>query len=84
MRHFTYAPAVHSEQHLIEDKDCNFNVAFSDGECLATNSTEQGRANARRVVKKVESLCGRIHPRQTATVMILLSQAGISISWAAA
>lgn len=79
VRPFTYSPVAHPEQHLLEEKDCNFNVAFSDGERLATNSTEQGRANAKRVVEKVGALCGRVHPRQTANVMLLLSQAGISI-----
>jgi hypothetical protein len=79
VRPFTYAPLANPEQHLLEDRDCNFNVTFPDGERLTTNSTEQGRANARRVVEKIETLCGRVHPRQTANVMLLLSQAGISI-----
>ena len=79
VRPFTYAPVANPEQHLLDDKDCNFNVNFPDGERLTTNSSEQGRANARRVVEKIETLCGRVHPRQTANVMMLLSQSGISI-----
>ena len=79
VRPFTYAPVANPEQHLLEDKDCNFNVTFPDGERLTTNSTAQGRANARRVTEKIETLCGRVHPRQMANVMMLLSQAGISI-----
>ena len=79
VRPFTYAPINNPRQHLLEDKDCNFNVTFPDGERLTANSTEQGRENARRVADKIETLCGRVHPRQTANVMMLMSQSGISI-----
>ncbi len=63
---------------LDADQTC-FRIMFPDGESFATDETEDGREKAERVVRKVEDLCGRVHPRQAAGVMSLMSQSGLAV-----
>ena len=61
---------------LDADQTC-FNVAFPDGERFAANSSQAGRENVDRIAQRIEDMCGRVHPRQAASVMSLLSQSGL-------
>ncbi|MCR5413397.1 MAG: hypothetical protein K6F50_01555 [Kiritimatiellae bacterium] len=45
---------------------------------IQTGPTAEGRANVERVGDEVEKLCGKVHPQQASTVMLMLSQSGMS------
>ena len=62
---------------LLGANHAGFRLAFPDGERLAADNSQAGRENAGRAAQKIEDLCGRVHPRQTMSVMTLLSQSGL-------
>ena len=74
-----YSKIANPNQPLLEDGHDGYRVAFPDGERFATNSTQAGRENVDRVAQKIEEMCGRVHQRQAASVMSLLSQSGLSL-----
>ena len=83
MRDFT-RPEGYSEinppnRPLLDAGHDGFRVTFSGGERFATGHGPARHENAGRVAQKIEDMCGRVHPRQTASVMSLLSQAGLSV-----
>ena len=58
--------------------DCGFGFIFPGENRFVTNGSAAGRANITLVGDKVEAMCGRVHPKQSAAVMMMLAQSGIS------
>jgi len=73
-----YSEITAPNRPLLDAGQTCFNVAFPDGERFAASSSPAGRENAGRIAQKIEDMCGRVHPRQTASVMSLLSQSGLA------
>ncbi|MBP5674446.1 MAG: hypothetical protein J6X49_18835, partial [Victivallales bacterium] len=80
IRPANYAKNSAPGQNLInEDDAAGFGVRFPDGEQFTANGTPQGRENINRIAEKIKNLCGDVHPRQTSSVMAMLSQAGMGV-----
>ncbi|MBP5510511.1 MAG: hypothetical protein J6Z49_06300 [Kiritimatiellae bacterium] len=58
--------------------DAGFGFTFPGENRFITNGSAEGRANIQRVGDKVQEMCGRIHPKQAASVMMMLSQSGLA------
>lgn len=63
---------------LLDENHDGFRVAFPGGERIAIGKDQAGVEKAEIVAQKIEDMCGRVHPRQAASVMALLSQSGLS------
>ena len=80
IRPANYAKISAPDQDLINEDDvAGFGVRFPDGEQFTANGTPQGRENINRIAEKIKNLCGDVHPRQTSSVMAMLSQAGMGV-----
>lgn len=55
-----------------------FGISFAGGERFTTNGTQEGRENIKRIADKIEAMCGAVHPRQASSVMMMLTQSGMS------
>ena len=64
------------EQDILKGNDAGFGFAFPDGTRLVTNGTHKDNIPA--VCDKVEALCGRVHVAQANSVMMMLSQSGLT------
>ena len=64
------------EQNILKGNDAGFGFTFPDGTRLVTNGTH--RENIPTVCDKIENLCGRVHPAQANSVMMMLSQSGLT------
>ena len=64
------------EQDILKGNDAGFGFTFPDGTRLVTNGTH--RENIPTVCDKIENLCGRVHPAQANSVMMMLSQSGLT------
>ena len=58
--------------------DYGFRFNFPDGQSLVTNKTEQGKANIPTAIGRLEALCGKTHPRQISSLLMMTCQAGLS------
>ena len=56
-----------------------FTFNFPGGTSLVTNSSEQGKANIPKVMDKLEGLCGKSHPRQASSLLMMTSQSGLAM-----
>ena len=74
-----YSEITAPNRPLLDAGQTCFNVAFPDGERLVANSSQAGRENAGQIAQKIKDMCGRVHPRQAASVMSLLSQSGLTV-----
>lgn len=66
------------EDILPQNENMGFGVTFADEERLVANGSQTGRANSERIADKIETLCGRIHPKQTCNVMLMMSQSALA------
>ena len=64
------------EQDLLKSADTGFGFTFPDGTRLVTNGTHAD--NIPTVCNKIENLCGRVHAAQANSVMMMLSQSGLT------
>ncbi|MBQ7179623.1 MAG: hypothetical protein IJS08_19545 [Victivallales bacterium] len=64
------------EQDILKGADAGFGFTFPDGTRLVTNGTYMD--NIPVVCDKVEALCGRVHVAQANSVMMMLSQSGLT------
>ena len=79
IRPTNYGRNTSPRQGLIPPEvELGFHFAFPDGEKAMTNNTEAGRAAAANVCNKIEELCGKVHPKQASSVMVLCTQSGTS------
>ncbi|MBQ7608919.1 MAG: hypothetical protein IJU76_13285, partial [Desulfovibrionaceae bacterium] len=63
---------------LLEPGKGGFGFTFPGEEKFYTNGFKEGRANMTRVGDKVIAMCGSVHVNQANSVMMMLSQAGLS------
>ena len=63
-------------QDILKGADSGFGFTFPDGTRLVTNGTH--KENIPTVCDKIENLCGRVHPAQANSVMMMLSQSGLT------
>ena len=71
---------VKSKTMLLDNEDdIKFTFNFPGEQPLSTNGTEEGRANVRVVIDKIEAFCGNAHPAQASGVMTMVSQSGLGI-----
>ena len=68
-----YVSVAENKLHLGEHPDFGFN--FPGEGRFVTNGTAEGQAN----IDKVEAMCGKVHPKQSASVMAMLSQSGLGV-----
>ena len=61
---------------LKADENAGFGFNFPGMDRIVTNGHAHGKANINTVVSEVKKLCGTAHPSQTASVFMMLSQAG--------
>lgn len=64
------------EHDILKGDDDGFGFSFPDGTRLVTNGKQ--RDNIPTVCNKVEALCGRVHVAQANSVLMMLSQAGLT------
>ena len=66
------------QEDILKDNSGNvgFGFKFPGQDRIVTNGHPQGKANIQTVVSEVNKLCGTAHPSQTASVFMMLSQAG--------
>ena len=64
------------EQDILKGDDTGFGFSFPDGTRLVTNGHKTD--NIPTVCDKVEALCGRVHVAQANSVMMMLSQSGMT------
>ena len=55
-----------------------FGFTFPQTDKFYTNGSQQGRANMKLVGDKVVELCGKVHVKQSNSVMMMLSQSGLT------
>ena len=67
---------IGQQQSLLPD-DAGFGFTFPGEERFVTNGAQ--RNNISRVGDKVEELCGRVHPKQASSVMLMLTQSGLGV-----
>ena len=72
-----YVSVAENKLHLGEHPDFGFN--FPGEGRFVTNGTAEGQANIGKVGDKVEAMCGKVHPKQSASVMAMLSQSGLGV-----
>ncbi len=72
-----YVAVAEKKLHLGNHADFGFN--FPGEERFVTNGTNEGLANIDKVGDKVEAMCGKVHPKQAASVMAMLSQSGLGV-----
>lgn len=66
-----------AEKFIIKDKDSlAFGFTFPDGTSLKANAGVH-KGNIPQILDKLESLAGRVHPRQQTALLFAVSQAGI-------
>ena len=66
-----------AEKFFIKDKDSlAFGFTFPDGTSLKANAGVH-KGNIPQILDKLESLAGRVHPRQQTALLFAVSQAGI-------
>ena len=67
-----------AEKFFIKDKDSlAFGFTFPDGTSLKANAGVH-KGNIPQILDKLESLAGRVHPRQQTALLFAVSQAGVS------
>ena len=49
------------------------------GESIVAGKTAEGKANIPKITDKLESLCGKAHPQQAASLLMMASQSGLGI-----
>ena len=64
------------QQDILKGDDAGFGFSFPDGTRLVTNGGH--RDNIPTVCDKIENLCGRVHAAQANSVMMMLSQSGMT------
>lgn len=67
---------IGGEQDILKGNDAGFGFTFPDGTRLVTNGSHKD--NVPVVCDKVEALCGRVHVAQANSVMMMLSQSGLT------
>ena len=77
VRPFTYKNAE-PKKNLLGANEEAFNFRFPGEGPIATNETQQGKANIKVVCDKIENLCGKVHPAQASSVMAMVSQPGLA------
>lgn len=77
VRPFTYKNAE-TKKNLLGSNEEAFNFRFPGEGPIATNGTQQGKANIKVVCDKIENLCGKVHPAQASSVMAMVSQSGLA------
>ena len=68
--------AIKDGQQNILDANAGFGFTFPDGTRLVTNGAHKD--NIPTVCNKIESLCGRVHAAQANSVMMMISQSGLT------
>ena len=63
-------------QDILKGDDAGFGFTFPDGTRLVTNGAHKD--NIPTVCDKIENLCGRVHAAQANSVMMMLSQSGLT------
>ncbi|MBQ7738302.1 MAG: hypothetical protein IJT59_01415, partial [Desulfovibrionaceae bacterium] len=63
---------------LLNPKIGGFGFNFPGSEKFYTNGTQEGRANIKLVGDKVVEMCGSVHVKQANSVLMMLSQSGLS------
>ena len=64
------------EKDILKGNDTGFGFTFPDGTRLVTNGHKTD--NIPTVCDKIENLCGRVHAAQANSVMMMLSQSGMT------
>ncbi|MBQ8125828.1 MAG: hypothetical protein IJ173_08090 [Kiritimatiellae bacterium] len=81
-RPYNYAPADdpgNTSKFFIKDSaNVAFGFTFPDGTSLKANAAEHA-GNIPTILDKLESLAGKVHPRQQSAVMFAVSQAGVGV-----
>ena len=81
-RPYNYAPAddpSNTSKFFIKDSaNVAFGFTFPDGTSLKANAAEHA-GNIPTILDKLESLAGKVHPRQQSAVMFAVSQAGVGV-----
>ena len=71
--------AMQGSEEVLLKNEVGFKFNFPGGESLMTNKTQEGRANIPKVIAKLEDICGKVHPAQTSSLMMMTSQSGLGI-----
>ncbi len=69
---------VGSKEGLIKN-DAGFRFNLPGGESILTNGSAEGKANIPKVIEKLEALCGKVHPGQASSLMMMTCQSGLVI-----
>ena len=81
-RAYDYAPAddyQNQSKYFIKDSEkLAFGFTFPDGTSLKANANKHA-GNIPTILDKLESLAGRVHPRQQSALMFAVSQAGMGV-----
>jgi hypothetical protein len=64
-------------KHLLAETSFRFNLPGE--EPIATNATPEGKANVTKVMDKLEALCGKTHVQQASSLLMMVSQSGLSV-----
>jgi len=73
-----YAYLNAKDKLLVKDANAGFGFMFPDGSKLVTNQTEEGKGNVATVMDKITALCGKCHAAQINSLMMMVSQSGLS------
>lgn len=73
---------IHSREEAVEDGKALFTFRFPDGQTLVAKTGDRTdddvRNHNKTITAKIETLCGKVHPAQTASVYRALSQDGLA------
>ncbi|MBQ7457297.1 MAG: hypothetical protein IJS54_06815 [Desulfovibrio sp.] len=75
---FCYRFTNNVNKPLLDAKKGGFGFTFPGEDKFYTNGLKEGRENIQRVGDKVIAMCGSVHVNQANSVMMMLSQAGLS------
>ena len=64
-------------KQLLGDKDGVFRFNLPGGKCLVATKSGQVNDSGKAVVAGLEELCGKVHPRQTSSLLMMTSQSGL-------
>ena len=64
-------------KQLLGDKDGVFRFNLPGGKCLVATKSGQVNDSGMAVVAGLEELCGKVHPRQTSSLLMMTSQSGL-------
>ena len=64
-------------KQLLGDKDGVFRFNLPGGKCLVATKSGTVNDSGKAVVAGLEELCGKVHPRQTSSLLMMTSQSGL-------